>query len=99
MGTEVVDQVRIVKTPGVCGGTPRIDGHRIRVQDVAIEHEWQGLSPDEICREHPGLTLAQVHAALSYYYDHRAEILAEIEADRRAAEAARVAQQDLPGKP
>ena len=62
----------IVKTPGTCGGRARIDGHRIRVQDVAIEYEWQGLSPEEMCHEHPGLTLAQVHAALAYYYDHRA---------------------------
>ena len=71
----------IVKTPGTCGGRARIDGHRIRVQDVAIEYEWQGLSPEEICHEHPGLTLAQVHAALAYYYDHRDEVLAEIKAD------------------
>jgi uncharacterized protein (DUF433 family) len=72
---------RIVKTPGVCGGRARIDGHRIRVQDIAIEYEWQGLSPEEICREHPGLTLAQIHSALAYYYDHREEVQAEIRAD------------------
>ncbi len=76
----------ITKTPGVCGGRPRIEGHRIRVQDIVIEHEWQGMSPEEICREHPGLTLAQVHAALAYYYDHQDEIRAEIEADRQEAE-------------
>ncbi len=76
----------IVKTPGTCGGRARIDGHRIRVQDVAIEYEWQGLSPEEIFHEHPGLTLAQVHAALAYYYDHRDEILAEIKADDAAVE-------------
>ena len=76
----------IVKTPGTCGGKPRIDGTRIRVQDVAIEHDSQGLSPEEICREHPGLTLAQVHAALAYFYDHLDEIHAEIAADRQFAE-------------
>src|SRR5215510_853666 len=72
---------QIVKTTGICGGRARIDGHRIRVQDVAIEYEWQGLSPEEICREHPGLTLAQVHTALAYYFEHRAEIEAEIRTD------------------
>ncbi len=72
---------QIVKTSDVCGGRARIDGHRIRVQDIAIEYEWQGLSPEEICREHPGLTLAQVHTALAYYYDHREEIQAEIQGD------------------
>lgn len=78
--------IHIVKTPGICGGRARIDGHRIRVQDVAIEYEWQGLSPEEICHEHPGLTLAQVHAALAYYYDYRDEILAEIKRDEALVE-------------
>lgn len=82
--TTTIEHTRITKTPGICGGRPRIDGHRIRVQDVAIEHEWQAMSPEEICHQHPGLTLGDVHAALAYYYDHRDEILAEIEADRRA---------------
>ena len=80
MGTAAI-HTHIVKTPGICGGRPRIDGHRIRVQDIVMEYEWQGLSPEEICHEHPGLTLAQVHAALAYYYDHRDEVLAEIKAD------------------
>jgi uncharacterized protein (DUF433 family) len=76
---------QIVKTPGVCGGRARIDGHRIRVQDIIIEYEWQGLSPEEICREHPGLSLAQVHSALAYYFDHRDEIRAEILEDEALA--------------
>ena len=69
----------IVRTPGVCGGRPRIDGHRIRVQDISTLHEHQGKSADEICSIYPSLTLAQVHAALAYYYDHRIEIEKEIE--------------------
>src|SRR5205807_695445 len=71
----------IVRTPGVCGGKPRIDGHRIRVQDIAIDYEQLGMSPDEICDAYPALTLAKVHAALAYFYDHREEILGDIEAD------------------
>ena len=76
----------IVQTPGVCGGKPRVAGHRIKVQHLAIEHEMQGMSPDEICDAHPGLTLSQVHAALAYYYDHEAEIRADIEADEKFVE-------------
>lgn len=76
----------IVRTPGICGGKPCVVGHRIRVQDIAGDHERLGLSPDEICDAHPGLTLAQVHAALAYYFDHREEIAAEMEADREFAE-------------
>ena len=80
------NEPRIVRTPGICGGRPCIEGHRIRVQDVAIEYEWQSLSPEEICQQHPGLTLAQVHAALAFFYEHRDEIISEIEADRAAVE-------------
>jgi hypothetical protein len=59
------------------------------VQDIAVEYEWQGLSPEQICHEHPGLTLAQVHAALAYYYDHRDEIQKQIEADDKYVEQLR----------
>ena len=68
----------VVVRPGHCGGKPHIDGRRIKVQHVAVWHERLGKSPDEIAAEHPGLSLADVHAALSYYYDHREEIDADI---------------------
>ena len=64
----------IVSTPGVCGGKPRIADSRIRVQDIVVWHEAWGLSPEEIVTDFPQLTLAQVHAALAYYHDHRDEI-------------------------
>jgi uncharacterized protein (DUF433 family) len=69
-------------TPGICGGKPRIAGHRIKVQHVAVWHERMGMTPQQIVAEHPALTLAEVHAALAYYYDHREQI----EADLRAGE-------------
>ena len=37
---------------------------------VQLEYDRLGLTPDEICDAHPGVTLAQVHAALSYYFEH-----------------------------
>jgi uncharacterized protein (DUF433 family) len=85
--TESLEIPRIVRTPGTCGGKPRIDGHRIKVEHVAISHERMGLSPDEIVSAHPSLTLAHVHAALAYYYAHKAEVDADIaEGERFAAE-------------
>jgi len=66
-------------TPGVAGGKPRIAGHRITVRDV-VWHERLGLSADEIATEY-GLSLADVYAALTYYYDHREEIDQAIRAD------------------
>lgn len=77
----------IVSNPKVCGGKACVAGHRIRVQDIACDYERAGLSPDEICDAHLGLTLGQVHAALAYYFDHRDEITAEMDADRTFAES------------
>jgi uncharacterized protein (DUF433 family) len=71
--------------PGYCGGKPHIAGHRIKVQHVVVWHERMGMTPAEIVVTYPTLTLAAVHAALAYYYSHRAEIDADIEADRRFA--------------
>lgn len=72
-------------TPGVCGGKPRIAGHRIKVQDVVIWHERLGLSPDEIVSQYPGITLADVYAALAYYHDHLEEIRQQIREDETEA--------------
>ncbi len=60
-------------TPGLAGGEPRIAGPRITVQNVAIWHERMDKSADEIAIE-CDLTLADVYAALVYYFYHRAEI-------------------------
>ncbi|MFO0949672.1 MAG: DUF433 domain-containing protein [Isosphaeraceae bacterium] len=81
------DRVRIVSTPGTCGGRPRIDGHRITVEAVAVWHERMGMSPDEIVSAYPTLTLSDVHAALAYYHENRERIDAEIvEGERFARE-------------
>ena len=86
---KAVLQEHIHITSGVCGGKPRIAGHRIRVQDIAVWHEKLGMSPDEIVSEHPTLTLADVYAALAYYFDHREEIERDIRDDRTFVEAFR----------
>lgn len=77
---------RITKAPDICGGRASIAGHRVRVLDVVIWHEQHGLSPDEIVSQVPSITLADVHAALAYYYDHREDVQEEIRAERAQAE-------------
>lgn len=62
----------IVTTPGVCGGRPRIKDHRVTVENIAVLHN-SGWSTETITHE-LNLTLAEVYAALSYYYEHQAEI-------------------------
>ena len=72
--------------PGYCGGEPHILGHRIKVRHVAVWHEQMGMTPTEIAATYPTITLAQVHAALAYYYDHKPEIDTDIEAGKRFVE-------------
>lgn len=78
----------IETTKGIAGGKPRIAGHRITVQNIAIWHELLGRSADEIAAEYD-LTLADVYAALAYYYDHRAEIDKSIEESESFVETLR----------
>jgi len=79
----------IVQDKGICGGQPRIDGTRIKVQHITLEYERLGWTGDQIRYAHPGLTLAQVHAAISYYYDHREEIDESIRRDDKFADQLR----------
>jgi uncharacterized protein (DUF433 family) len=72
-------------TPGICGGKPRITGHRIKVQDIVIWHEKMAMSPDEIVYNYPTITLADIYAALAYYHDHREEIRQDIESSENFA--------------
>ena len=75
----------IVQDKGICGGKPRIDGTRMKVQHIALEYVHMGLSLEEICKSHPHLNRAQIHAALSYYYEHDAEIERDIKDDEEFA--------------
>lgn len=89
-----VTYAHIVKEEGYCGGKAAIGATRVRVNNVVFLHK-QGKTPEQILIEYPDLNLAQVHAALAYYYDHQGEIEAELAEDegsddrseRRKAEA------------
>jgi uncharacterized protein (DUF433 family) len=70
-----------------------IAGTRVRVQDIVSDHERHGLSVEEIARNYPHLTLAQVHAALAYYFDHRDEVLLQMKADEDFARRVEAEQQ------
>ena len=60
-----------------------IVGTRVRVQDIYVDSQVVGKSPEEIVTALPHLTLAQVHAALAYYFDHRDEVLEEVRQDQQ----------------
>lgn len=71
----------IEKAPDICGGKARITGSRITVQDIHIWAELEGRTPAEIVHDFPQLSIADVHAALAYFHDHREEIQAEMRRD------------------
>ena len=79
MTATIISHIEI--TSGICGGKPRIAGHRIRVEDIVIWHERLGLSPDEIVSQYPSISLADVYAALSYYHDNFDEIRRQMQND------------------
>lgn len=82
-GTVPVIREHIAIKPGYCGGKPHIDGHRIKVQLIAELHTRSGMTPAEIAEVYPSISLAAVHAALAYYYDHKDQIEADIAEDAR----------------
>ena len=59
-------------------------GTRIRIADIAVEYEYMNYTPDDIVNAHPHLKLEQVHAALSYYHEHQAEIDSKIRKDENS---------------
>ena len=89
------DRVRIVSTPGVRGGKPRIDGHRITVADVAVWHQRMGMSPDEIVYNYPSITLSDVYAALAYYFENRERIDSDITEGEKLADTLRAGQPSI----
>ncbi|MBI4605046.1 MAG: DUF433 domain-containing protein [Planctomycetes bacterium] len=67
-------------------GRAWIDDTNVKVIEVVLDKIAYGWEAEKIHDEHPHLSLAQVHAALSYYYDHKAEMDREIEAQLRRVE-------------
>jgi uncharacterized protein (DUF433 family) len=70
----------IVSTPGVLGGKPRIAGHRIGVTHIKAYRLAHGMTEAEIADAFD-LPLPAVYAAMAYYYEHKAEIDAQDEAE------------------
>ena len=95
MTTAVEIGTLIVRTPGTCGGRPRIAETRITVENIAIDFN-AGLTPEQIIDEKPHLTLAQIYGALAYYFANKDQIDADIAAEN--AEWERLEAQSMVGK-
>ena len=71
--------------PHIRSGRPYLIGTTITVADLVVTKIFQQRNPDEIAEDYE-ISLSQVYAALTYYYDHKAEIDASIAEQRRLAE-------------
>ena len=85
MPAQVLPIESVVSDPEVRGGRPVVAGTALRVSDLASYHTLAGLTPEELSVQFD-LDLARVHAALAYYYQHKAAVDAEIRANTDEAE-------------
>jgi hypothetical protein len=69
---------------------------RVRIAQIAMDYLAYGWSADEMCRQHPHLTKAEAHAAMTYYFDRQGEIDAEIAAELEDADSSLQVASDSP---
>jgi uncharacterized protein (DUF433 family) len=87
MMNDTILSIDLISTnPAVRKGRPIIAGTGLTVSDVAIAKILHGKSADEIA-EWYGLSLPRVYAALAFYYEHKAEIDADIKQREETADA------------
>jgi uncharacterized protein (DUF433 family) len=70
-------------------GVPWVAGANTKVVEVVLDKVAYGWSPEEMHRQHPHLSMAQIHSALAYYYEHQAEVDADIERRKQYVEEMR----------
>jgi uncharacterized protein (DUF433 family) len=75
----------IATHPGIHNGCPIVAGTGVTVRRIAIDYKM-GMSPEEIAKEIPHLTLAQIYAALAYYHANKEAIESDIAAQEAEAE-------------
>ncbi len=78
---KATEHYHITMNKNICGGVPIIKGTRISVANIA-SYYLMGLTPEEIQRELPHLSLAQIFDAMAFYFDHRQAIHKELDKNR-----------------
>lgn len=56
-------------------GKLSVGGTRYTVEHLCSEHHCYGWTAEELLRQHLDLKPQEVYAALTYFYDHREEML------------------------
>jgi uncharacterized protein (DUF433 family) len=70
-------------------GTAMLAGTNTKVVEIVLDHLAYAFDATEIAREHPHLTLGQIHSALGYYYDHRQEMDEDVQRRLQRVDAIR----------
>ena len=82
----------ITRTPGIKGGTPHIAGTGVTIRTI-VRWQQSGLLPEQIATRIGHLSLAQVHAALAFYYANQEVI--DHEMTQEEAESDRLEREHL----
>ena len=69
-------------------GAPIIAGTTMKVVELVMAQMAYGWSPEELHFQHPYLSMGQIHSALVYYWENKAELDADIERRLHFAEQA-----------
>ena len=88
--TTVMDGHIVVDDKGVA----RIGDGGMKVSHLVMHKQANGGDPEQLQAEYPYLSLAQIHAAFAYYYDHKDDVDTQIResleyADRMRAQVTR----------
>ena len=74
---------------------PIIAGTTMKVVELILDHIAYGWSSAELHLQHPYLTMGQVHSALAYYWDHKADLDQDIERRLRLVDRVQQATEPL----
>ncbi len=77
-------------------GVPMIGGTTMKVVELVAEKLGYGWSPEELHFQHPHLSMAKIHSALAYYFDHQEQLDDDVE--RRLSEAEQVRKRIPPSR-
>ena len=70
-------------------GIARIVGKRVKVIQIVMDKNVNNWAPEEIHAQYPYLSLAEIHSAFAYYYDHQNALDDQIKQDLELADSLR----------
>ncbi|MDB5293974.1 MAG: uncharacterized protein JWL69_5215 [Phycisphaerales bacterium] len=77
-------------------GVARITGRDTRVIEIVLDKIAYDWTPEQIREQHPHLSLAEIHSAFVFYYDHQAQLDAQIKRELAEVDAIRARAGESP---